>query len=166
MVRWWQRQGAEHFPTTRLLSRVPSLLFFVHTIDNELEDSSQIQGVVRNSLALCSSVYLLISFFGFLLFVEGTLNDVLANFDIDLGIPFSAVLNDVVRLSYAAYLMLVFPVVFFSLRLSIDGLLFSKSRPLVLDNFRFASLTISLIGVIFLGANLSMIISSKLPLGK
>ncbi|OIW07277.1 hypothetical protein TanjilG_08392 [Lupinus angustifolius] len=125
----------------------------VHTIDNELEDSSQIQGVVRTSLALCSSVYILISFFGFLLFGEGTLDDVLANFDTDLGIPFSAVLNDAVRLSYAAHLMLVFPVVFFPLRLNIDGLLFSKSRPLVLDNFRFASLTISLIGVIFLGAN-------------
>ncbi|KAF1888682.1 hypothetical protein Lal_00036723 [Lupinus albus] len=125
----------------------------VHTIDNELEDSSQIQGVVRTSLALCSSVYIMISFFGFLLFGEGTLDDVLANFDTDLGIPFSAVLNDAVRLSYAAHLMLVFPVVFFPLRLNIDGLLFSKSKPLVMDNFRFASLTISLISVIFLGAN-------------
>ncbi|OIV89340.1 hypothetical protein TanjilG_25503 [Lupinus angustifolius] len=28
MVRRWQRQGAEYFPTTRLLSRVPSLPFF------------------------------------------------------------------------------------------------------------------------------------------
>ncbi|KAE9605005.1 putative amino acid transporter, transmembrane domain-containing protein [Lupinus albus] len=95
----------------------------------------------------------MISFFGFLLFGEGTLDDVLANFDTDLGIPFSAVLNDAVRLSYAAHLMLVFPVVFFPLRLNIDGLLFSKSKPLVMDNFRFASLTISLISVIFLGAN-------------
>ncbi|KAE9615719.1 hypothetical protein Lal_00017285 [Lupinus albus] len=127
--------------------------FNVHTIDNELEDSSQLRGVVRTSLGLCSSVYMMISFFGFLLFGDGTLDDVLANFDTDLGIPFSFVLNDAVRLSYTAHLMLVFPVVFFPLRLNIDGLLFSKSKPLVLDNFRFASLTISLIGVIFLGAN-------------
>ncbi|KAF1863000.1 hypothetical protein Lal_00018844 [Lupinus albus] len=125
----------------------------VHTIDNELEDSSQIQGVVRTSLGLCSSVYIMISFFGFLLFGDGTLDDVLANFDTDLGIPFGSVLNDAVRLSYAAHLMLVFPVVFYPLRLNIDGLIFSKSKPLVLDNFRFASLTIALIGVIFLGAN-------------
>jgi len=111
------------------------------------------RGVVQTALILCSSVYVMISFFGFLLFGEGTLDDVLANFDTDLGIPFGSVLNDAVRISYAAHLMLVFPVVFYPLRLNIDGLLFSSSRPLVLDNFRFASLTISLIGVIFLGAN-------------
>ena len=128
-------------------------LFAVHSIDNELEDSSQMHGVVRTALALCSSVYLLTSFFGFLLFGEGTLDDVLANFDTDLGIPFGSVLNDIVRLSYAAHLMLVFPVVFYPLRINIDGLMFSSSRPLVQDNFRFASLTIALITVIFLGAN-------------
>ncbi|XP_061367783.1 amino acid transporter AVT6A-like [Gastrolobium bilobum] len=127
--------------------------FNVHSIANELEDSSQIQGVVRTSLGLCSSVYLLTSFFGFLLFGESTLDDVLANFDTDLGIPFGSVLNDAVRLSYAAHLVLVFPVVFYALRVNIDGLIFSSSRPLVLDNLRFGSITIALIGVIFLGAN-------------
>ncbi|KAI4352335.1 hypothetical protein L6164_006598 [Bauhinia variegata] len=143
----------------KLFTVVPVLVtayichYNVHSIDNELEDTSQMQGVVRAALALCSSVYLMISFFGFLLFGDGTLDDVLANFDTDLGIPFSAVLNDAVRLSYAAHLMLVFPVVFYPLRLNIDGLLFSKSTPLVLDNFRFASLTVTLIGLIFLGAN-------------
>ncbi|KAK7295564.1 hypothetical protein RJT34_18474 [Clitoria ternatea] len=125
----------------------------VHSIDNELEDSSQMQGVVRTALLMCSSVYVMISFFGFLLFGEGTLDDVLANFDTDLGIPFGSVLNDAVRISYAAHLMLVFPVVFYPLRLNIDGLFFPSSRPLVLDNFRFATLTVALISVIFLGAN-------------
>ncbi|CAL5191271.1 unnamed protein product [Lathyrus oleraceus] len=94
----------------------------VHNIDNELEDNSQMQNVVRTALGLCSSVYMMISFFGFLLFGEGTLDDVLANFDTDLGIPFGSVLNDAVRISYAAHLI-------------------------------FASMTASLIGVIFLGAN-------------
>ncbi|KAI9082868.1 hypothetical protein K1719_035198 [Acacia pycnantha] len=94
----------------------------VHNIDNELEDSSQMRGVVRSSLLLCSSVYIMTSFFGFLLFGEGTLDDVLANFDTDLGIP-------------------------------CDGLLFPSSRPLVSDNFRFASMTIGLITLIFVGAN-------------
>ncbi|KAF7803124.1 putative sodium-coupled neutral amino acid transporter 6 [Senna tora] len=125
----------------------------VHSIDNELEDSSQMQGVVRSALGLCTSVYLMTSFFGFLLFGDATLDDVLANFDTNLGIPFGSVLNDAVRLSYAAHLMLVFPVVFYPLRLNIDGLLFSSSRPLVQDNFRFASITIALIVSIFLGAN-------------
>ncbi|KAI4346755.1 hypothetical protein L6164_007625 [Bauhinia variegata] len=143
----------------KLFTVVPVLVtayichYNVHSIDNELEDASQMQGVVRTALALCSSVYIMISFFGFLLFGEGTLDDVLANFDTDLGIPFGAVLNDAVRLSYAAHLMLVFPVVFYPLRLNIDGLLFSKSRPLVLDNFRFASITVILISLIFVGAN-------------
>jgi solute carrier family 38 (sodium-coupled neutral amino acid transporter), member 2 len=129
-------------------------LFAVHNIDNELEDSSRMRGVVRTSLTLCSSVYVLTSFFGFLLFGEGTLDDVLANFDTDFGIPFGSALNDAVRFSYVAHLVLVFPVVFYALRVNIDGLIFSSSRrPLIVDNFRFASITIALVGTIFLGAN-------------
>ncbi|KAL6136685.1 hypothetical protein ACLB2K_061980 [Fragaria x ananassa] len=125
----------------------------VHSIDNELEDSTQIRGVVQTSLALCSSVYIMTSLFGFLLFGDGTLDDVLANFDADLGIPYGSFLNDAVRVSYAAHLMLVFPVVFFPLRLNLDGLLFSSSRPLVLSNMRFTLVTVGLIGIIFFGAN-------------
>ncbi|WJX70726.1 Amino acid transporter avt6a [Trifolium repens] len=126
----------------------------VHNIDNELEDSSWMHGVVRTSLTLCSSVYILTSFFGFLLFGDDTLDDVLANFDTNLGLPFGSVLNDAVRFSYAAHLVLVFPVVFYALRVNIDGLIFSSSsRPLVVDNVRFASITIALVGSIFIGAN-------------
>ncbi|KAL5080369.1 hypothetical protein RYX36_008790 [Vicia faba] len=126
----------------------------VQIIDNELEDSSWMQGVVRTSLTLCCSVYSLTSFFGFLLFGDNTLDDVLANFDTNLGIPFGSALNDAVRFSYAAHLVLVFPVVFYGLRVNIDGLIFTSSRrPLVADNFRFASITFSLVGIIFMGAN-------------
>ncbi|KAJ7974242.1 Amino acid transporter [Quillaja saponaria] len=143
----------------KLFTVVPVLVtayichYNVHNIENELEDSTQMQGVVRTALTLCSSVYLMTSFFGFLLFGDATLDDVLANFDTDLGIPYGSLLNDAVRVSYVAHLMLVFPIVFYPLRLNIDGLLFTKGRPLVLDNFRFASITIALIGLIFLGAN-------------
>ncbi|CAM8987676.1 unnamed protein product [Rhodiola kirilowii] len=125
----------------------------VHSIDNELKDSTQIRGVVQSSLALCSTVYVMTSLFGFLLFGDGTLDDVLANFDTDLGIPYSSLLNDAVRVSYAAHLMLVFPIVFFPLRINLDGLLFPHSRRLTSDNTRFALITIGLIAVIFLGAN-------------
>ncbi|KAJ9564090.1 hypothetical protein OSB04_000056 [Centaurea solstitialis] len=125
----------------------------VHSIDNELEDHTQIKGVVRTSLILCSSVYIMTSLFGLLLFGDGTLDDVLANFDTDLGVPYSLLLNDIVRVSYAAHLILVFPIVFFPLRLNMDGLLFPNKRPLVLDNMRFASLTTGLITLVFLGAN-------------
>lgn len=126
--------------------------FAVHSIDNELEDSTQIKSVVRTALGLCSSVYVMTSLFGFLLFGDGTLDDVLANFDTDLGIPFGAVLNDAVRVSYAAHLMLVFPIVFYPLRINIDGLFFPSSSPLVHSNKRFSLITIVLITLIFLGA--------------
>lgn len=125
----------------------------MHTIDNELEDSTQIKAVVRTSLALCSSVYVLTSLFGFLLFGDATLDDVLANFDTDLGIPYGSLLNDAVRVSYAAHLMLVFPIVLYPLRLNLDGLLFPSARPLASDKLRFASLSTGLIIIIFLGAN-------------
>lgn len=125
----------------------------VHSLDNELEDSTRIMAVVRTSLAMCSSVYVLTSFFGFLLFADGTLDDVLANFDTDLGIPYSSFLNDAVRVSYAAHLMLVFPVIFHPLRLNLDALLFPSARTLPVSNARFASITTGLIALIFLVAN-------------
>lgn len=127
--------------------------FNVHTIDNELEDSSLIQPVVQTSLALCSIVYVLTSFFGFLLFGDSTLDDVLANFNTNLGIPYGSLLNDVVRISYALHLMLVFPILFYPLRLNLDGLLFPSARPLVVDNLRFGSISIGLLLLVFLGAN-------------
>lgn len=130
-----------------------STSFAVHSIDNELEESTCIKGVVRTSLALCSTVYIMTSIFGFLLFGDATLDDVLANFDADLGIPFGSVLSDVVRVSYAAHLMLVFPVIFYPLRLNLDGLLFPSARPLGLSNTRFAFISSGLLIIIFLGAN-------------
>ncbi|KAI5591689.1 hypothetical protein POPTR_004G111400v4 [Populus trichocarpa] len=143
----------------KLFTTVPVLVtayichYNVHSIDNELEDSTQIKPVVRTALALCSSVYMMTSIFGFLLFGDATLDDVLANFDTNLGIPYSSLLNDAVRVSYAAHLMLVFPIVFFPLRLNLDGLLFPSAQPFHQANTRFALVTIGLIALIFLGAN-------------
>ncbi|KAI3869177.1 hypothetical protein MKX03_028783 [Papaver bracteatum] len=125
----------------------------VHPIYNELEVPSQIQSIVRSSLALCSTVYVTTSFFGFLLFGDSTLDDVLANFDTNLGIPYSSLLNDAVRVSYALHLMLVFPIIFFALRLNMDGLLFPTAGPLSLDNKRFAMISTGLIAIVFVGAN-------------
>lgn len=111
------------------------------------------QSIVRTSLALCSTVYITTSFFGYLLFGDSTLDDVLANFDANLGIPYSSLLNDVVRVSYVVHLMLVFPIVFFALRINLDGLLFPSAGPLVLNNRRFALVTLGIISIVFLGAN-------------
>lgn len=58
-----------------------------------------------------------------------------------------------VRLNYGVHLMLVFPIVFFSLRLNLDELLFPYFIPIVYDNRRFFSVTLALMGFIFLGAN-------------
>lgn len=143
----------------KLFTVVPVLVtayichYNVHTIESELEDRTQIKAVVRTSLVLCSSVYVMTSLFGFLLFGDATLDDVLSNFDTNLGVPYSSLLNDTVRVSYAAHLMLVFPIVFFPLRINLDGLFFPSARPLVSDNIRFAAISASLIGLIFLGAN-------------
>ncbi|KAM0943096.1 putative amino acid transporter, transmembrane domain-containing protein [Dioscorea sansibarensis] len=143
----------------KLFTAVPVLVtayichYNVHTIDNELDDNMQIKSIVRISLLLCSTVYIATSFFGFLLFGEYTLDDVLANFDSDLGIPYSNVFSDVVRVSYALHLMLVFPIIFHALRLNLDGLIFPAARPLSSDNRRFALLSVVLLSVIFLLAN-------------
>ncbi|CAN4092202.1 unnamed protein product [Withania somnifera] len=125
----------------------------IHPIENELRDGSQMKSIVRTSIVLCSTVYVATSFFGFLLFGDHTLDDVLANFDGELGIPYSSLLNDVVRVSYVIHLMLVFPIVFFSLRLNMDGLFFPYAIPIAFDNRRYFSVTAALICFIFLGAN-------------
>jgi len=142
-----------------LFTAVPVLVtayvchYNVHPIHNELKDSSQIRPIVHTSLTLCSTIYITTSFFGYLLFGESTLSDVLSNFDSNLGIPYSSVLNDAVRVSYAVHLMLVFPMIFHALRLNLDGLLFASARPLSSDNRRFSAMTAVLLLVIFGSAN-------------
>ncbi|CAL5054585.1 unnamed protein product [Urochloa decumbens] len=143
----------------RLFTAAPVLVtayichYNVHPIYNELRDTLQIRPIVRTALLLCSAVYIATSFFGFLLFGDSTLDDVLANFDSNLGIPYSSFFNDAVRVSYVLHLMLVFPIVFHALRLNMDGLLFPSARPLSGDNRRFGVLTAALLATIFLAAN-------------
>lgn len=128
--------------------------FNVHSIGNELEDPSFIEPVVQISLFLCTMVYIMTSFFGYVLFGDATMGDILSNFDSDLGVPFSAELNDIVRISYALHLMLVFPLVFYALRLNTDGLFFQSAQlPLESDNKRFAFISVGLLSLVYLGAN-------------
>lgn len=111
------------------------------------------KSIVKTSIVFCSSVYITTSFFGFVLFGDQTLDDILANFDGDLGIPYGSMLNDLVRMSYGIHVMLVFPIVFYSLRLNLDGLIFPHAIPLIFDNQRFFSVTTALMGFIYMGAN-------------
>ncbi|WOK98160.1 amino acid transporter AVT6A-like [Canna indica] len=142
----------------KLFTAVPVIVtayvchYNVQIIDNELHHSSQIHQVVGLSIVLCSAVYITTSFFAFLLFGESTLEDVLSNFDSDIGIPYGYVLNNIVRVSYVVHIMLVFPMIFFALRLNLDGLLFHKASPLASDNRRFVGITAPLLAVLYLCA--------------
>ncbi|XP_040371576.1 amino acid transporter AVT6A isoform X2 [Rosa chinensis] len=152
----------EHWWTGRafVLVAVTVIIFFplmfferiVHTIQNELGDSSQMQAVVHSSLSLCAVVYVMTGIFGFLLFGESTISDLLSNFDTDLGIPYSWLFNDIIRISYAAHVILVFPTIFLPLRLNLDGLLFPTARPLTLDKKRFVLESIGLVFISLVGA--------------
>ena len=129
----------------------------MHPIANELAgtaDSSdnKMQHVVRWSMFLCGTIYLFTATFGYLLFGEGTSDDILSNFDTDLGVPFSNVICIIVRISYAVHLMLVFPLLNFSLRLNLDAILFPRATPLAHDTIRFSIITGFLICCVFFGA--------------
>jgi sodium-coupled neutral amino acid transporter 2 len=88
------------------------------------------------------------SVFGYLLFGEDTLSDVLSNFDADLEVPYSQVFADLVRVGYAIHIILVYPLLQFSLRVILDGLLFPEATtPLALDNRRFIPLTVCVLGI-------------------
>ncbi|PKA52800.1 hypothetical protein AXF42_Ash001781 [Apostasia shenzhenica] len=126
--------------------------FNVHPIRAELSRISDMTPAVQTSLALCSIIYAATGLAGYLLFGDSTMADVLSNFDVQSwGSP---LLNDVVRLSYALHLVLVFPLIFYSLRLNIDFMLFPKPRrpPLAADTCRFLSLTAALLAFVYVAA--------------
>lgn len=129
----------------------------VHPIANELAgtvDSSdeKMHTVVRWSMFLCGTIYLCTATFGYLLFGDATGDDILSNFDTDLGVPFSHLICIIVRISYAVHIMLVFPLLNFSLRLNLDSILFPRATPLAHDTIRFTLITGFLICSIFFGS--------------
>lgn len=126
-----------------------SLPVAVHPIRAELSKTSDMRVAVRISILLCSVIYAAIGFFGYLLFGESTMADVLSNFDRDTGSPIGSLLNDAVRLSYVLHLALVFPLLFFSLRISIDQLLLPQASHQASDTCRFVLLTVLLLGFIY-----------------
>ncbi|KAH9767349.1 Amino acid transporter AVT6C [Citrus sinensis] len=119
--------------------------FNVHPIGFEFDKPSDMITAVRISLALCAAIYFSVGLFGYLLFGESIMSDILINFDQSSGSAISSLLNDLVRLSYALHLMLVFPMLNFSLRANIDELLFSQKPLLAKDTKRFLSITLVLL---------------------
>ena len=130
--------------------------FNVQPIYNELEGRTpqKMNRVGRITTAVCIVVYAFTSVSGYLLFGQGTESDVLTNFDKNLGIRFSSELNYIVRVGYIFHLVLVFPVVHFSLRQTVDALLFEGSAPLLESRKRSLGLTAVLLVLIYFGSTM------------
>lgn len=128
--------------------------FNVQPIYNELEGRSpqKMNRVGRMTTLLCIAVYSSTAIAGYLLFGNDTESDVLTNFDKDLGIRFSSALNYIVRVGYICHLVLVFPVVHFSLRQTVNALVFEGSAPLSESSKRSLALTVVLLVLIYLGS--------------
>ncbi|KAL1348211.1 hypothetical protein HN51_024186 [Arachis hypogaea] len=120
--------------------------FNVHPIGFELEKPSDMTKAVRIALLLCAGIYFAIGLFGYLLFGDSIESDILINFDQNAtGSAVGSLLNTLVRLSYAFHVMLVFPLLNFSLRANIDEFLFPKKPLLSTDNKRFLTITLALL---------------------
>lgn len=126
--------------------------FNVHAIGVELGKAADMKSAVRISLILCAGIYFAIGIFGYLLFGDSIMADILVNFDQGSGSVMGSTLNDIVRLSYALHLMLVFPLLNFSLRSNIDEFLFPKKPLLAKDTNRFMILTLFLLAFSYLAA--------------
>ncbi|CAI5513187.1 unnamed protein product [Closterium sp. Naga37s-1] len=143
-----------------LLSVIPTMAtaftchYNMHPILVELKAprEEKMQTAIRKTFLVCTSIYTVTALFGYLLFGEATYADVLANFDSDLGIPGSRYLNDIVRLFYALHLMLVFPVIHFSLRSTVGFVLFPHSVPLKHDPCGYIFTTVLLLGAILVAS--------------
>ncbi|XP_031483809.1 amino acid transporter AVT6E-like [Nymphaea colorata] len=126
----------------------------VQPIYNELEGRSvkKMIKVGRISAVLSVVVYAFTATSGYLLFGKGTDSDVLTNFDRNLGVPHSAVINYIVRISYVIHLLLVFPVIHFSLRNTVDAAIFRSSIPLQECRKKSLLLTFVLLALLYLGS--------------
>ncbi|KAK9066300.1 hypothetical protein SSX86_013624 [Deinandra increscens subsp. villosa] len=130
--------------------------FNLQPIYNELEGRSprKMNKVGRLTTVLCVLVYCSTAVSGYLLFGNDTESDVLTNFDKPLGREFSTGLNYIVRVGYILHLLLVFPVIHFSLRQTIDELTFEGCAPLHESRRRCLTLTFILLVLIYLGSTM------------
>lgn len=130
--------------------------FNVQPIYNELEGRTphKMYRVGRITTVICVLVYSSTAISGYLLFGKDTEPDVLTNFDKDLGFRFSTALNYIVRIGYVFHLILVFPVIHFSLRQTVDTLLFEGLNPLSESRKRCLVLTVVLLALIYLGSTM------------
>ncbi|KAH6773893.1 Transmembrane amino acid transporter family protein [Perilla frutescens var. hirtella] len=124
----------------------------IHPIRAELGRPSDMSSAVRIALVLCVAIYFAVGFFGYLLFGDSIMADMLVNFDKTSDSVISTILNITVRLSYAIHLMLVFPVINYSLRVNVDELFFPKRPLLAAEKIRFYSITCIVLAFIYVTA--------------
>ncbi|XP_068315963.1 amino acid transporter AVT6C-like [Pyrus communis] len=124
----------------------------VHPIRAELGKPSDMRSATRIALLISVVIYFSIGFFGYLLFGDSIMDDILVNFDQTSDSTSGQIINDVVRLSYAVHLLFVFPIMNFSLRANIDELLFRNRPVLAQDTSRFLPLTLFLLSFTYIVA--------------
>lgn len=121
----------------------------VHPIRAELGEPSDMRLAIRIALVICAVFYFSIGFFGYLLFGDSINADMLVNFDQNADTMVGLVVNAVVRLSYAFHVMLVFPILNYTLRANVDELCFPNKPELAKDTPRFLCLTCILVALAY-----------------
>ncbi|PQP97679.1 sodium-coupled neutral amino acid transporter 5 [Prunus yedoensis var. nudiflora] len=124
----------------------------IHPIRAELGKPSDMGSAARISLVISIIIYFSIGFFGYLLFGDSVMDDILVNFDQSSDSTIGQIINGIVRLSYAVHLLFVFPIMNFSLRANIDELLFPNKPILAQSTSRFLSLTFVLLSFTYIVA--------------
>ncbi|XP_076952480.1 amino acid transporter AVT6C-like [Bidens hawaiensis] len=137
------------FTTIPVIATAFSCHVTIHPVRAELENQSNMKSAVRISLVLSVAIYIAVGFVGYLLFGDSIMADMLVNFDQTANLPGGLLVNAVVRLSYALHLMLVFPVIFYSLRANVDEMIFPRKSLLASDTMRFVSITCVLLAFIY-----------------
>ncbi|XP_071732268.1 amino acid transporter AVT6C-like [Rutidosis leptorrhynchoides] len=136
------------FTTIPVMATALACHVTIHPVRAELVNQSNMTSAVRISLILSAVIYLAVGFVGYLLFGDSIMADMLVNFD-QTNSPGGLLINAAVRLSYALHLMLVFPVIFYSLRSNMDEMIFPRKSLLSNDTSRFMLLTIVLLSFIY-----------------
>ncbi|KAJ9545827.1 hypothetical protein OSB04_025534 [Centaurea solstitialis] len=140
------------FTTIPVLATAFACHVTIHPVRAELEKPSDMSSAVRIALVLSVVIYFAVGFVGYLLFGDSIMADMLVNFDQTSNLPGGLIINAIVRLSYAIHLMLVFPVIFYTLRANMDEMIFPRKSLLANDTTRFISLTCVLLAFIYVVA--------------
>ncbi|XP_050880391.1 amino acid transporter AVT6C [Lathyrus oleraceus] len=147
----YQTSFFDLFTTVPVVVTAFTFHFNVHPIGFEFAKPSDMKTAVRLAIMFCAVIYFTIGLFGYLLFGDSTQSDILVNFDQSAD-SVGSLFNSLIRVSYALHVMLVFPIVNFSLRANIDEVFFPKKAVLATDNKRFVILTLVLLVFSYLAA--------------